>query len=56
MDWVPIQILAWGGEHSPPWGGGPKGVDKGPMGGGLARDSRQDLRNQKNECLPMIMS
>ena len=30
---LPIQILAWGGERSPPIGGGPKGGDKGPMGG-----------------------
>ena len=30
-----------GGDRSPPIGGGPKGGDKGPMGGGIARDSRQ---------------
>ena len=30
-----------GGDLSPPIGGGPMGGDKGPMGGGLARDSRQ---------------
>ena len=45
-----------GEDQSPPIGGGPKGADKAPMGGGLARDSRQDQRDQKNECKPMIMS
>ena len=30
---LPIQILAWGGIGPPPIGGGPKGGDKGPMGG-----------------------
>ena len=28
-----VQILAWGWTSPPPIGGGPKGGDKGPMGG-----------------------
>ena len=37
-----------GGDQSPPIGGGPKGGGQGSDGGGLARDSRQDLRDKKN--------
>ena len=32
-----------GGDLSPPIGGGHMGGDKGPMGGGFARNSRQNL-------------
>ena len=40
-----------GEDQSPPIGGG-----QGSDGRGLARDSRQDQRDQKNEGKPMIMS
>ena len=43
--------FSMGVDQSPTIGGGQRSD-----GGGLARDLRQDLRNQKNECLSMIMS
>ena len=45
-----------GGDWSPPIGGGPKGGGQGFDGGGLARDSRQDKRDQKNWFKPLIIS
>ena len=41
-----------GGDPCPPHRGGGTRV----RWGGLARDSRQDQSDQKNECKPMIMS
>ena len=38
-----IQILAWGGDTSPPHRGGTHGGGQGSDGGGLARNSRQNL-------------
>ena len=43
-----------GGDLSPPIGGGPMGGDKGPMGGGLARDSRQ-IREVKKLGFKMFL-
>ena len=51
-----LQILAWGGRDPPPIGGGPKGGDNGPMGGGLARDLRQNLWASLQGYKPSIIS
>ena len=49
---VTSRDFGMGGDTSPPIGGGHMGGDKGPMGGGLARKSRQNLEGSQisEEC------
>ena len=52
MSGLPVEILAWGGDTSPPIGGGHMGGGQGSDGGGLARKSRQNLEGSQisEEC------